>query len=112
MKQYAIYETKKARGDQGNCIVCSQPIKEGEPFKYAETTPGNRIPFCTGCEVNQSLIGKNVGEARVQTQLKVATEKMQEPELEMAKLELYRRVAAPMDYRWSTRIYEDMKKDR
>lgn len=40
MKEYRIYETQKARGDQGTCAVCGKPIMSGDSMKYAETVAG------------------------------------------------------------------------
>lgn len=33
MKEYTIVEVKRARGDQGNCLVCGKEIKAGDAFK-------------------------------------------------------------------------------
>lgn len=59
MKEYKIYEVKKARGNQGNCLVCGKEIKAGEAFKRLSAPNPGKVFFCANCKVNQSLIGKN-----------------------------------------------------
>jgi len=59
MKQYTIYEVKKARGDQGNCLVCGEKIKTGDAFRRLSAPNPDKVFFCANCPVDQSLIGKN-----------------------------------------------------
>jgi len=59
MKEYKIYEVKKARGDQGNCLVCGEKIKTGDAFRRLSAPNPSKVFFCANCPVDQSLIGKN-----------------------------------------------------
>jgi hypothetical protein len=36
----------------------------GDSMRYAETTAGHKVLFCTSCKVDQSKIGKNVQSAQ------------------------------------------------
>lgn len=69
MKEYTIHNARKARTDIGNCRVCGVQIKKGDVYKH--THVGKEIvAFCTNCEPNQSLIGKNRvgGETTIKTE--------------------------------------------
>ena len=95
MKQYAIYETKKVRGDQGACIVCGKAIMSGDSMKYAETTQGNRVLFCANCKVDQAKIGKNVQNGnKVREALEIKTKGQTKS---IARLITEDRVEAPSD---------------
>ncbi len=59
MKEYTIVKIKKARGNQGNCLVCGKEIKAGDAFSRLSWPNPRKVFFCANCEVDQSLIGKN-----------------------------------------------------
>lgn len=72
-KEYKIYEVKKARGDQGNCLVCGKEIKAGEAFRRLSAPNPDKVFFCANCPVDQSLIGKNRENGKVREVLNLKT---------------------------------------
>jgi hypothetical protein len=76
MKEYTIYQAKKARNNLGICVACSKAINKGEAYKYAEDQTNGKyikILFCTNCKVDQSKIGKNVQNGKVREILETRT---------------------------------------
>jgi len=58
-KEYHIYEVKKARENQGNCLVCNKEIKVGDSFKRLSWPNPRKIFFCSNCNIDQSLLRKS-----------------------------------------------------